>query len=106
MKKWFRVLNPFADYQRGDLICPEGLNRESLQVRGWITRNPVFVGPRKPTDEEIAAWGKPAPEPETAPEPVIDDISDDEPDVLVEAAVEPEPETAQIPRGRRGRHGH
>ena len=111
MKKWYRVLNPFADYQRGALICPEGLNRESLQVRGWITRHPVFVGPRKPTAEEIEAWGKPAPEPEPAAlEPVVvDDISDDEPDDLltatVEDAIQPTGEIATLPRGRRGRHG-
>lgn len=106
MKKWFRVLNPFADYQRGALICPEGLNRESLQVRGWITRHPVFIGPRKPTPEEVEAWGKPVVEPEPAPEPEpIEDISDDEPDPLVITATLPIPETAARPAGRRGRHG-
>jgi len=115
MKKWYRVLNPFSDYQRGALICPEGLNRESLQVRGWITRHPVFIGPRKPTPEDIAAWAAaqaapgPAPEPEPAP---IDGMSDDEDDVLVQT--EPEPEVDLVhsaflepqpePR-RRGRHG-
>lgn len=107
MKKWYRVLNPFSDYQRGALICPEGLNRESLQVRGWITRHPVFVGPRKPTAEEIESWGNPAPEPEPAPAPApepIDDISDDEDDVLADAAVETAavspPQTAARRRGR------
>ncbi len=116
MKKWYRILNAFAAYSRNDVICPEGLNRESLQVRGWITRHPVFIGPRKPTAEDIAAWAAaqaapaPAPEPEPLPEPEpapIDDISDDEDDVLtatVEDAIQPTGELATTPR-RRGRHG-
>lgn len=112
MKKWYRILNAFAAYSRGDIIAPEGLNRESLQVRGWITRQPVYIGPRKPTEAEVEAWAKaqaaPVVEPEPVneapvvePAPVQDDI--DEPDEcpLIETATAPEPETAAIPRKRR-----
>lgn len=121
MKKWYRILNAFAAYSRNDVICPEGLNRESLQVRGWITRHPVFIGPRKPTAEDIAAWAAAQAAPAPAPEPEpIDDIRDDEDDVLIEtatltgeviesgitaeSAVLTSTLTGTTPR-RRGRHG-
>lgn len=99
MKKWYRVCVPYANYKRNDFISPEGLNRESLQIRGWITRQPVYIGPRKPTVEEVAAWGLAEPAPVVDPEPAP---------VVVETADEPEPETAAIivPQRRRGRPRH
>jgi hypothetical protein len=83
MKKWYRVCVPYANYRRGDFICPEGLNRESLQQRGWITRQPVYVGARKPSIAEVAQYGVPpvasiwpvvnaAPEPEPEPAPAVE----------------------------------
>lgn len=88
MKKWYRILNAFAAYSRGDIIAPEGLNRESLQVRGWITRQPVYIGPRKPTEAEVEAWGKPVVEPQVEPEPAVEAVA-------LDPTIEPEPEPAE-----------
>ena len=83
----YRVIRAYGPYRVGDIIQPTGMLRDELRACGRIEKY----------EEPVAA---------VVPEPVVvDDISDDEPDVLVEAAVEPEPETTELPRGRRGRHG-
>ena len=75
--KPYRVKSAYGVYRKGDIIFPTGMLRDELIMCGRI---------------------EPVPEP--APEPV-EDISDDEPDPLVEVATEPEPRTAMRQRGRR-----
>ena len=84
MKK-YRVKSAYGIYRKGDIITPTGMLRDELLMCG-----------------RIEAMPEPAPAPEPVPEPV-EDISDDEPDPLVETATEPEPETATRGYGRRGR---
>lgn len=81
--KPYRVKSAYGMYRKGDIIFPTGMLRDELIMCGRIEAVPL-------------------PEPE--PEP-IDDISDDEDDVLIETATAPEPITAAMPSGRRGRHG-
>lgn len=99
MKKWFKTLQAFGAYRRGDVICPEGLYRESLQNRGMITRQPVYIGPRKPRAEDCESWLKATSAPDVTPDP--------EPVRTASAAVLPETENSTIseftPRRRRGR---
>ncbi len=102
MRKWYKVCVAWGQYRRGDIIAPEGLNRESLQMRGWITRTPVYIGPRKPTAAELAAYAAPAPVLAPEPEPAL--VADPELDPLLDLDPEPEPEPAR--RGRPRRHGN
>lgn len=81
--KPYRVKSAYGMYRKGDIIFPTGMLRDELIMCGRIEAAPA-----------------PAPEPEP-----VEDISDDEPDPLVETATAPEPITAAIPSGRRGRHG-
>lgn len=82
----YKVIRAYGQYRVGDIIQPTGMLRDELRACGRIVKL-----------EETPA---PAPEPEP-----IDDISDEEDDVLIETATEPEPITTAIPSGRRGRHG-
>lgn len=84
----YRIKRAFGVYRVGDIIQPtNAMWRDELKTNGWIEK---YV---EPTVE---------PEPEPAP---VDDISDDEDDVLTETAVVFDTLTADLPRGRRGRHG-
>jgi hypothetical protein len=83
--KPYRVKSAYSVYRKGDIIFPTGMLRDELIMCGRIEPVPVVV---------------PEPEPEPAP---VEDITDDEPDPLVETATEPEPETAARGYGRRSR---
>jgi hypothetical protein len=85
----YRVKSAYGVYRKGDIIYPTGMLRDELIMCGRI----------EPVPEPVVV-PEPAPEPEPAP---VEDISDDEPDPLVETATEPEPETAARGYGRRSR---
>lgn len=102
----YRVKHAFASYRKGDIIYPNGLQRDYLRTYGWIESyegTEAAIAKRKAARETVAAVLAPAPEPD--PEPVtVDDIEPDpeDADPLVESAVMPEPETAAMEAPRRG----
>ena len=100
----YRVKHAFAMYKKGDIIYPNGLQRDYLRTYGWIESyegTEAALAKRKAVREAAAAALEPAHEP--TPEPVDDiggDPEDDDP--LIESAVMPEAETAAMEAPRRG----